>query len=428
MAQIVKQVRYVIDPQTGEKVKKESKKWWCRYRDALGIERRKSLSANKSIAQQMLHLILESVEKEKSGLITPLQMEAKRPMRQQINDFEQHHKANENTEQYVTEITQKVRTMSEYCGWVNVLQICESDVEGFLLHLRKQLGRSIQTSNNYLRAIINFVRWLKRSNRIPSNPLEGMKMLNVSTDRRHDRRPLEDDEFARILHVAETGPPCRGLIGRDRAMLYLLAAWTGFRKGELGSLTLRSFNFDAPTPTVTVQATYSKRRRKDEQILHPEIVERFKEWLTKRKPKDEYEILFPVSKKTCGTNRRTAEMLEFDLASARKFWIAETDDLVEKQRRENSEFLLYCNKAGLFADFHGLRHTFITNLGRAGVDPKTAQILARHSDIQLTMNVYTHVSRKAEVAAINALPSVPKSIIDKSKRENVTDKVKEGNT
>ncbi|MCL2120159.1 MAG: tyrosine-type recombinase/integrase [Planctomycetaceae bacterium] len=419
MAQIVKRIRTVIDTQTGEKIRKESEKWWCRYRDALGIEHRKPLAKSKAISQQMLQLILEAVEKEKSGVVTPSQKEAKRPIKQQIDDFEQHQKAKNNTGEYVSEIVQKVRVIAEYCGWNNVLQIRESDVEGFLLHLRTELGRSIQTSNNYLRAIKCFVHWLKRNKRITSNPLEGMKMLNACTDRRHDRRPLEDDEFARVLYVAETGPPRMGLIGRDRAMLYLLAAWTGFRRGELGSLTLRSFDFDAPTPTVTVKAMYSKHRRMDVQILHPDIVERFKEWLAKRKPKNEDEILFPISKKTCGTDRKTSAMLEFDLASARRFWIAETDDPVEKRRREESEFLLYRNKAGLFADFHGLRHTFITNLGKAGVDPKTAQILARHSDIHLTMNIYTHVNRKTEIAAINALPSVPKSITCKSSQKNV---------
>jgi hypothetical protein len=115
-------------------------------------------------------------------------------------------------------------------------------------------------------------------------------------------------------------------------------------------------------------------------------------------------------------------MPEFDLSSARRFGIAETDDPGEKRQREENEFLLYRNKAGLFADFHGLRHTFITNLGKAGVDPKTAQILARHSDINLTMNVYTHVSRKAG-AAINALPSVAKILAGTSKRENLSDGV-----
>src|SRR5262249_50709344 len=44
----------------------------------------------------------------------------------------------------------------------------------------------------------------------------------------------------------------------------------------------------------------------------------------------------------------------------------------------------------LYADFHALRHSFITLLERSGVSPKTAQELARHSDIRLTMQRYTH--------------------------------------
>jgi len=42
--------------------------------------------------------------------------------------------------------------------------------------------------------------------------------------------------------------------------------------------------------------------------------------------------------------------------------------------------------------FHALRHTFISNLARAGIHPRNAQALARHSTIDLTMNVYTHVA------------------------------------
>jgi len=34
------------------------------------------------------------------------------------------------------------------------------------------------------------------------------------------------------------------------------------------------------------------------------------------------------------------------------------------------------------------------------------------------MNIYTHVNREAEVAAINALPNVPKSITDQSKPDD----------
>ena len=246
-----------------------------------------------------------------------------------------------------------------------------------------------------------------RNKRLISNPLEGLSMLNTRTDRRHDRRPLGSEEFERLIHVAETGPPAVGLLGRDRAMLYILAAWTGFRRGELGSLTLRGFKLEGNMPTVTVEASYSKHRRQDVQILHPDIVAKLKDWLVRRAPKNEDEILFPISKKTCGVDRKTSDMIKGDLDAARRFWIAETDDPEERQRREESEFLVYKNKAGLFADFHGLRHTFISNLGKAGVAPKTAQILTRHSDLSLTMNIYTHVDQQEQAAAINSLPGLP---------------------
>jgi hypothetical protein len=55
-------------------------------------------------------------------------------------------------------------------------------------------------------------------------------------------------------------------------------------------------------------------------------------------------------------------------------------------------------------DFHSLHHTFLTNLARAGVHPKTAQTLARHSTITLTLDRYTRVSLGDEVRAIESLP------------------------
>jgi hypothetical protein len=52
---------------------------------------------------------------------------------------------------------------------------------------------------------------------------------------------------------------------------------------------------------------------------------------------------------------------------------------------------------GLVVDFHGQRTTFITALASAGVSPASAQKLARHSDINLTMGTYTRLEA-AELA------------------------------
>jgi hypothetical protein len=54
-----------------------------------------------------------------------------------------------------------------------------------------------------------------------------------------------------------------------------------------------------------------------------------------------------------------------------------------------------------------LRKTFITNLSKSGVSPKMAQSLARHSDISLTMNVYTDVVLEDQAVAVELLPELP---------------------
>ena len=61
---------------------------------------------------------------------------------------------------------------------------------------------------------------------------------------------------------------------------------------------------------------------------------------------------------------------------------------------------------GRFADFHALRKTFVTNLARSGVMPKVAQALARHSDINLTLGVYTDLDMDELHEAIERLDAI----------------------
>ncbi|NQT38795.1 MAG: tyrosine-type recombinase/integrase [Planctomycetes bacterium] len=119
-----------------------------------------------------------------------------------------------------------------------------------------------------------------------------------------------------------------------------------------------------------------------------------------REPADG-EILFPIDKRTCGTDRRTAKMMAEDLAAARRKWLAESNG--DRVKREKSDFLKYVDSQGRYADFHSNRHTFITNLSLAGVSPREAQELARHSDIRLTMGVYSHIGLQDKARAIGRL-------------------------
>ena len=40
---------------------------------------------------------------------------------------------------------------------------------------------------------------------------------------------------------------------------------------------------------------------------------------------------------------------------------------------------------------HVCRHTYCSNMSRAGMNPKTLQYLMGHADISVTLNTYTHV-------------------------------------
>ncbi len=52
---------------------------------------------------------------------------------------------------------------------------------------------------------------------------------------------------------------------------------------------------------------------------------------------------------------------------------------------------------------HQLRHSYATTLYDAGVDVLTAQRLLGHADLQITMKIYTHLSKSKEQKSIDAL-------------------------
>jgi len=407
MANLYKKPVVTVDPKTGKTTKTKSKKWWGQYKDASGRLRRHPLATDKAAAQAMLNELVRNVEREKAGLLDPTTEQRQRPLKDHLAEFKRYLENRGVTPKQLKESTRQVEKMIAGCKWKLIGQITADSALHFLGGLRRQ-GRSAQTYNHYLKSAKQFTRWLVRDRRTPTDPLAHLSKLNVRTDRRHDRRALSAEELKRLLEAARTGPRIEGIRGLDRAMMYAVAAWTGFRKGEIGSLTKRSFQLDADPPTATVEAGYSKRRRRDTQVLHPELARQLKLWLAQKTWLTPTNLVFPISGRVPGgIDRKTHKMMHLDLAAARKKWLEEATTDEERSRREQTDFLAYQNHAGRFADFHSCRHIFITSLERAGIRPKMAQTLARHSDVRLTLGIYTHVDLPDQTAAIAALPAPP---------------------
>jgi integrase len=180
-------------------------------------------------------------------------------------------------------------------------------------------------------------------------------------------------------------------------MIYRLPVGAGFRANELRSLTLGSFDLDAEPPTVTVEAACSKHRRKDVQPIRQDLADLPRPWLAAR----------PASEPAFGTMpERTARMLRQDLEAAKKKWAKEVKSPEAQKERTDSSFLAYRDSAGRVADFHALRHTYVSRLVKSGANVKVAQELARHSTPILSLGRYAHVEIVDQTQALAALPSI----------------------
>ena len=75
---------------------------------------------------------------------------------------------------------------------------------------------------------------------------------------------------------------------------------------------------------------------------------------------------------------------------------------------------------------HVCRHTYCSNQAKAGMNPKTLEYLMEHSDISVTMNVYTHLGfddAKDEMVRLEELNAAKKEVEEVSGEKPVSQKM-----
>ena len=403
-----------------KRVREKSKTFRGRYRGADGKPCTVSLCDDQDASETMLSELVKRARREAAGDIDPFEDHRKRPLADHLEEFEAALLAKGATAKQATQVAARCRKIIEACQFKRLADLSPSAVATFLRERRDDAkhGLSIQTSNHYLAAIKTFANWLVKDRRMPTNPLTHLAKLNAKVDIRHERRALTSDELARLIQAAEQSKKIlRGLDGSTRAMLYRIAVMTGLRASELASLTPASFDLTADTPTVTLEAGYSKRRRTDILPLHSDLVARLRQWFSERERSQDDQRAILSLNRSAGAKRerlfpgtwteKAAPMFRKDLEAARRVWQKEAENnAAETERRSESTLLCPVDDAGRVADFHSLRHTFISNLAASGVHPKVAQQLARHSTITLTMDRYSHLGLIDMTAGLSALPNI----------------------
>ncbi len=371
-------------------------KWIASYRDETGKRKTRTTgTTDKQTANRILAKWTADVALRKSGVIDTaaerVSLEGRRPLAEHIDDFEAHLQAKGNGPKYIAKTRRQVESMTQGMGQLADLTPARISA---VINSMATAGRGIRSRNEYLIAVKGFARWAWHGGRLNSDPLASMKRLNQDSDRRRVRRPLTAAELAYLLRAVEAAPQWRTFEAHDRAMLYRVAAGTGFRASELRSLRVSDFDLEAPA--VTVRAAYSKRRRDDRQPIRRDLADRLREYLAGKRGSDS----------ALHVHDRTAEALRFDLRLARIAWRREAGTWAERRQRAASGFLRHTDSEGRQVDFHALRATYVTLLVKSGATVKQAQTLARHSDPKLTLNTYTTLGISDVTSALDAMPSL----------------------
>ena len=270
-------------------------------------------------------------------------------------------------------------------------------VETFLRAITNR-GLSPRTRNAHLIAIRSFSRWLVDRELAGEDPTRGIDRAKEQPER--TRRAMRPDESLRLIRNTICGNPWperarRPTTGYARAVLYLVALETGFRKRELLSLRVADFRLDDEDGAwIRLDAANAKNAVEARQPIRKSVAGVLRAFLANRIPSSS---VFGLSKWT-----ETAKMLRADLEAAGV-------SAVE-------------SATGKVLDFHALRACFATRLDRGNTPLGVRMALTRHSTRgNLTLDRYTDVSESAMRKALECLPDLTEPFVTSAVAATGTD-------
>lgn len=240
--------------------------------------------------------------------------------------------------------------------------------------LNGQAGRSASHVKKLRMVMQEMFKRARQSRLIPYDPAE---LLELPTYTEGKRRSITEEERKAILKVAETHP----------AGLWILTLlYTGMRPGETAALTWSNVDFENNEIHVISAKESGSRKIKGTKTaagirdipIHAELLPLLHEAMG-----EPMEPVFPNAK---------GEKMDDDTMYRRwRSFIRALDIHMGAEIYRNkiiksavaNDLTAYC-----------LRHTFCTDLQRAGVSLNVAKELMGHSDISVTANIYTHTDNR----------------------------------
>ncbi len=316
---------------------------------------------DKDVAKEKLRKLVQEMEKERHGLISPKAMRdaAQKPLTKHLKEFIGDLRAKGRNKRYISGLENQLVLLIDQCRW----QLPKDVSADSFVKWRSEQKKAAKTLNEYLACAKGLFNWMTKQKRITINPLTVVENTETRGKQVRERRAYNDEEMQMLLNVA----------GKHR-ILYIMASLTGIRHGEFKKLCWGEVNLEGEKPSVMVRASISKNHTQACLPLHRVLLAE----LVRYRPENASpgDLVF-------GKLVPRSELFGEHLKAA---GIAKKDS------------------QGRVVDFHSFRHTFCTYLHRAGVPLREAMELMRHSDVKLTMKIYADTSLFALLPAVEKLP------------------------
>jgi integrase len=327
--------------------------------------------SDKQVAKEKLSRLIREAEREREGLSLPKEQRdaAKQSVERYVQDFVESRRGLNRDEKYVRELERKLFRLIRECEWSTLRDVKSHSFEAWRA---RQSRLSAKTLNEYRTAALGFCKWLEP--RIGSNPMRTVDRIKALGDPKRIRRALTPVELWGLVRVAG-----------ERGIVYLVAAFTGLRRGELERIEWRDVHIDEAQPYISVRSSIAKNAKLVRQPLPPRIA---------------------AALRQC----RPVNVAPHNLVLKR---------LIPRMNRFRADLaaagIPYIDAKSEYADFHGLRTTFGTELAKSRLPVRVAMELLRHSDVKLTTKIYTDAGMLPIWDAVEALPMFSDTQIDTQK-------------
>jgi integrase len=351
-------------------------------------------TTDRATAERILRERLSDAALRRDGVIDPeldrFSIEAKKPLKEHVDAYIEHCRRIGQAPRNVSQKASHLKRLLESSQATRLNELNSCALEHHMALMRDD-GLSARSMNFARQIAVAFVNWCVKTAKAPSNPLLIVPKLDETTDRRRVRRPLSDNELARLMSVARE---------HGREAWYMAAAMAGLRRGDLLKLIWSDVDFNAGV--ITIRG--GKAKRVDQIPMHPQLEEALRARLR----------AFPAMPRAKVFNSEVTSRTQLKdflrVGIAREEVVTDADGkpvMIGKGKWERPKTRILTDDAdGRVIDLHALRTTLGTQLARAGVAPQIAQRVMRHSDYRTTLNHYTVLGLTDVSKAVDAIPTI----------------------